>query len=157
MGLHAVSTSVKFEHLLPSSNPFNMKSLLSIILSGSMLVLSVVSSAQTKSVISANDKAAINNIFRKNLDASQYRMEFGNNEAYGLYTLPNPFLEALRRGSHIDIDIVATSDLYKSYQPRWAFWFCIKRMSSSVTLERLLGKADAEKFQAIVKKYSGGQ
>lgn len=105
--------------------------------------------------LTAKDKAAIHEIF-KTIGDRNFRLEFGTNEAHGSFVLQDAVVKALRAGTHIDIDILATSDFYKSYQPELAFWFYINR-NRSEGLEGIFGKSNAAKFQAILKKYSAGQ
>ena len=109
----------------------------------------------TPRTLSAKDKSAINDIF-KTIGVRNFRMEFGLNEAYGSYLLPDPVVKALRSGSHIDSDILVTDDLYKSYQPQLSFWYYLDR-SRSEGLEGIFGKANAARLNAIINKYTGGQ
>ncbi|HEX6846206.1 MAG TPA: hypothetical protein VF144_04475 [Chitinophagaceae bacterium] len=105
--------------------------------------------------LTTKDKAAIRDIF-KTIGERNFRLEFGTNEAYGSFVLQDAVVKALRSGTHIDIDILATSHFYKSYQPELAFWFYINR-DRSEGLEGIFGKSNAAKLQAIIKKYSAGQ
>lgn len=109
------------------------------------------SAAPTPRTIAAKDKTTIKEIF-KTIGVRNFRMEFGNNESYGSYVLNDQVIKAFRSGSYIDTDLLATGDLYKSYQPGLAFWYYINR-SSSEGFEGIFGKANAARLNAVINKY----
>lgn len=138
-----------------------MKSFLAIMLSGFLLVILVISSAQpgrtkrsanerTPKVISAKDKADINELFKTGVGIRYYRMEFADREVFGAFQLNETIANALRKGYQLDHDMVS-GQVYKSYQPQLAFWYFINKTGS---LESVLGKANAARFQAIINKYT---
>jgi hypothetical protein len=141
-----------------------MKSFLAFNLSNCLLVVLIISSAQpagterstigrSPKVISAKDKADINELFKTSIGIRYYRMEFDNRDAYGAFELSDPIVNALRKGYQLDHDLVA-GQTYKSYQPNLAFWYFINKAGS---LEGVLGKANAARFNAILNKYTGGK
>jgi hypothetical protein len=137
-----------------------MKSFLSIILSSCLLVILVIGSAQTAAtnstidrspkVISAKDKADINELFKNSVGIRYYRMEFANGETFGAFDLNATITYKLRKGYQLDIDDLV-GGLYKTYQPQLAFWYFVNKSGS---LEVVLGKASAAKFEAIMNKYT---
>ena len=105
--------------------------------------------------ISAADKAVVIDIFRT-LDQQYYYLEFEKGtEVYGTKTLVSADnLESIRKGL-----IPSGSDhlIIGSYYHQMGTVFIIGKTRSGISLEAVLGKANATRLQAIINKYTGGQ
>lgn len=107
----------------------------------------------TPKILTAKDKAVIIEIFR-NIDEADYRMEFNNKELYGKRVLPDAYIQALRTGNLLED--IGDSYLFQTLQPKAGFWYYINK-HKDLGLEKIFGKDNAARFQAIIKKYSGGK
>ena len=123
---------------------------------------SVISSPNTESAttirtpksLTAKDKAVIIEMFGNMIIEDEYRMEFDNKEVYGKIELPDSYINSLRTGNLSDN--LPSTLIYQTLQPKAGFWYYINR-PKTLELEKLLGKDNAARFQAIIKKYSGGK
>jgi hypothetical protein len=140
-----------------------MKSFLAIILSACLFLFLVFSSVlpagaekstvgRSPKVISTKDKADINEIFRSSVGLRNYRMEFGNGETFGAFELNSTIAYKLRKGYQLDLDDFS-GQLYKTYQPKLAFWYFVNK-SGTEGVEAVLGKANAARLQAVINKYT---
>lgn len=107
----------------------------------------------TPKILTAKDKAVIIEIF-KSIDEEDYRMEFNNKELYGKKVLPDGYVQALRTGNLLED--IGDSYLFQTLQPKAGFWYYTNK-PRDLGLEKLFGKDNAARFQAIMKKYSGGK
>ena len=107
----------------------------------------------TPKILTAKDKAVIIEIF-KSINEEDYRMEFNNNELYGKKVLPDSYIQALRTGNLLED--IGDSYLFQTLQPKAGFWYYTNK-PKDIGLEKFFGKDNAARFQAIIKKYSGGK